>query len=100
MAMIEPLLAGATLALCVALLVRLMLGARRRQRFDAALVRFWRTSRRHALHLWHWRARRQAARQAAAEAIRRASSGSWDGTRDGNVYKPRSFRKPPRDKMH
>jgi hypothetical protein len=43
------------------------------------------------------RHRREAAR-AAEEAIKRARErgGEWDG----NVYKPKSFRKPPRDKMH
>jgi hypothetical protein len=43
------------------------------------------------------RHRREAAR-VAEEAIKRARErgGEWDG----NVYKPKSFRKPPRDKMH
>ena len=35
-------------------------------------------------------------KRVAEEAIRRAKGGTWEG----NVYKPRSFRKPPRDKMH
>jgi hypothetical protein len=34
----------------------------------------------------------------ADEAIKRARQ--RDGEWDGNVYKPKSFRKPPRDKMH
>jgi len=43
------------------------------------------------------RHRREAAR-VADEAIERARKhrGEWEG----NVYKPESFRKPPRDKMH
>jgi hypothetical protein len=33
----------------------------------------------------------------ADEAIRRARG---EVEREGNVYKPKSFKKPPRDKMH
>ena len=40
---------------------------------------------------------RREAMRVADEAIKRARDrGEWDG----NVYKPKSFRKPPRDKMH
>ena len=56
--------------------------------------------RRFGLWVWHWRDARRAtesARQAADEAIKRARDrGEWDG----NVYTPKSFRKPPHDKMH
>lgn len=94
--MINQVFAGITLALCAALFVRLLIGERRRWRLDAALRRFALASRHHALRLWHWRARRAASKRVAEEAIRRAKGGAWEG----NVYKPRSFRKPPRDKMH
>ena len=94
--MITQVLAGITLALCAALFVRLLIGERRRYRLDSALRRAWLALRHHALAAWHWRARREASKRAAEEAIRRAKGGTWEG----NVYKPRSFRKPPRDKMH
>ncbi|MEO8057762.1 MAG: hypothetical protein ABI671_05510 [Burkholderiales bacterium] len=101
----QQIFAGLVLATCALLLLRMVIGDRRRYRFDAAARRLWSTLRRFglALHrkllsLWHWRASRRQAAEAAEEAIRRARSaeGSWDG----NVYKPKTFRKPPRDKMH
>jgi hypothetical protein len=101
----QQVFAGLALLVCALLLVRLVIGERRRWRFDAAARRLWFTLRRFSLavhrkllSLWHWRSSRRQAAQAAEEAIRRArgAEGSWDG----NVYKPKSFRKPPRDKMH
>ena len=90
----ERALAALTLAACVLMLMRLMLGARRRQRFDAALRRAASALRGAFVSLRH---RREAAR-VADEAIERARKrrGEWDG----NVYRPKSFKKPPRDKMH
>ena len=87
--MIEKLFAGLTVAVCMVMLVRLCLGAPRRRRFDAAAHRTWATWRRRVVHAWHWRSRRQAAARAAEAAIRRAQTGVQ---RDGNVYKPKSFR--------
>lgn len=98
--MIERVLAAIVLAICVVLLMRLMLDAPRRYRFDAAVRRIVARLRGVGHTIRHWRgARRDAerARQAADEAIQRARDrGEWDG----NVYTPKSFRKPPRDKMH
>ena len=103
--MFQQIFAGLVLAVCALLLVRLVIGERRRYHFDAAARRLWFTLRRFALwlhhnllSLWHWRSSRRQAAAAAEEAIRRARSA--DGSWDGNVYKPKSFRKPPRDKMH
>ena len=103
--MFEKMFAALALAVCAVLLLRLLIGERRRYRFDAAARRVWVALRRFGLWLrrsgawlYHWRSSRRNAAQAAEEAIRRArgADGSWDG----NVYKPKSFRKPPRDKMH
>ncbi|MDE2626063.1 MAG: hypothetical protein KGL99_02825 [Burkholderiales bacterium] len=101
--MLERVFAVFALAVCLLLLVRLGVGARRRHRIDAALSRAALRLRRLAWGLRHWRESRRAARQAARAArvadaaIRRARErGDWDG----NVYRPKSFRKPPRDKMH
>jgi hypothetical protein len=90
----ERVFAAAIFAVCIALLLRLAIGARRRARLDSALRRAWQALRGTVSSLRH---RREAAR-VAEEAIKRARarSGEWDG----NVYKPKSFRKPPRDKMH
>ena len=93
--LVERILAAIALAVCVALLVRLLIGARRRARLDAWVLRAVRWVRAGAMSARH---RREAARVADA-AIKRArerGEGEWDG----NVYKPKSFRKPPRDKMH
>ena len=89
--MTEKFLAGLTLVICVVLLVRLCLGYPRQQRFDAAVRRAAQACRRTALSVWHWRSSRKEAARAAEEAIERARrSGEWDG----NVYKPKSFRRP------
>lgn len=93
--MIERVFAATVLAVCVLLLVRLLLGDRRRQKVDSALRRTAAAAQGAVVNLRH---RRTAAR-VAEDAIRRARDrGEWDG----NVYKPKSFRKPPRDrdKMH
>ncbi len=98
--MIQPVFAGVVLAICLVLMVRLMLGTPRRYRFDTAVRRITARQRRAGLSIWHGRdARREAerARKDADEAIQRARDrGEWDG----NVYTPKAFRKPPRDKMH
>ena len=98
--MIEKLLAAVVLAACALLFVRLLVGPRRRHRIDAALRSVPQAGRRmarSAREAWQWRTVRRSSKKAADEAIRRAREGV---TREGNVYKPKSFRKPPRDKMH
>ena len=98
--MIERVFAAVVLAVCALLFVRLAIGERHRQRLDAALRSVARAGRRvlrSARAAWHWYAIRRTSKKAADEAIRRARDG---GTWDGNVYKPKSFRKPPRDKTH
>ena len=43
----------------------------------------------------------KTAEQMAEDAIRRArGTDARDGKWDGNVYKPKSFKRPPRDKLH
>ncbi|HKX42668.1 MAG TPA: hypothetical protein VJO99_16045 [Burkholderiaceae bacterium] len=92
---IEKLFAGVVLAVCIVLMLRLLIGARRRGRFDAAVRRSWLGSRRFLDTLWHWRSRRREAQRAADAAIRRARGHeAADGEWEGNVYKPKSFRKP------
>jgi len=90
----ERVFAAVVFAVCLVLLLRLVMGARRRAWLDATLRRAWQAMRGAVMSLRH---RREAARVAEA-AIKRARErgGEWEG----NVYKPKSFRKPPRDKMH
>ena len=95
--MIEKILAGLTLAVCVLMLLRLIVGAQRRSRIDTAARRALHRAQRVALSAYHWRDRRRSAARAAEETIRRARAGATE--RDGNVYKPKSFRKPP-DTLH
>ena len=93
--MAEKIFAGLVLVVCGLLLLRLVIGERRRYRYDAFWRRLWVAVRVRSLRLWHWRSASRQARQDADEAIRRASGGEWDG----NVYKPKSFKRDPR-KLH
>jgi len=88
---VEQIIAGLALAACAVLLVRLMLGQRRQQRFDAALQHAWAGCRSQTRKLYRWRAVRRESAAAAEEAIRRARAAA---DRDGNVIRPRSFRGP------
>ena len=89
--MVETVFAGITLAVCVVLLLRLMLGPRRRQRFDTAVRRAWITCLTRARRLYGWRSARRESAAAAEAAILRARRVV---DRDGNVIRPRSFRGP------
>lgn len=96
--MAEKIIAGLTIVVCVALLLRLCLGARMRRRFDATARSAWWAMRRTAVNVWHWRRSRREAQQAADAAIQRAQRKSASAfERDGNVYKPDAFRGSKRD---
>lgn len=84
----EALLAGLTLAVCVALLVRMAIGARRRRRVDAALREGAVAVRR----AWGGRRLRRHAAREAEDAIARARRREVDV--DGNVLRPRHFERP------
>jgi len=89
--MIEKIFAAAVLVVCLVLMVRLLVRARSRQRFDAALRHAAFSIRRRAYLIYHWRSARRSAERLAEETIRRArESGSWEG----NVYRPKSFKGP------
>lgn len=97
---IETILASVTLAVCLVLLGRMMLKPRLQQRVDAAVRRAVAACRRSVTSAYRWRSFRREAARAAEEAIRRArgpgprAGGAWDGDREGNVYKPKSFKRP------
>jgi hypothetical protein len=93
--MAEKVLSAIVLACCAVALLRLMLGARRRRIFDAGLRDAWWSVRSFGRGLRHRRSSRREAERVVEEAIRRARSA--DVERDGNVYRPGSFRdKEPR----
>ena len=73
------------------MLVRLMLGERRQQRFDWAMRRAYEACRRRVLSIARRRSTKRDAERVAEEAIKRAREAT---ERDGNVYKPNSFRGP------
>ncbi|HSW07836.1 hypothetical protein [Aquabacterium sp.] len=91
--MIEKVLAAIGLLVCIVLLVRMALAPRRRQAFDATMRGAWYNSQRWGQRVLRWRpsSRKQAAR-VAEEAIERARRTQTD--RDGNVYRPKSFKGP------
>jgi len=92
--MAENILAAVVLLLCLALLVRLLLPPRQRQRMDNRARQGWNTLRRgaHAVPaVWHRRRHRKQAASEAEAAIRRAREGI---SRDGNVIRPKSFKRP------
>jgi hypothetical protein len=95
--MIEKLFPALVFAVCLVFMARLLIGVRLRMKFDAAARITWLRIKHMALSIYHWRSSRKDAARVADEAIRRArGEGSWEG----NVYKPKSFKRPPRDKLH
>ena len=89
--MIELVFAGIVLAVCVALLLRMALPPRQRQRVDALWELSLHRGRLLAHRLWFWREHRKRAAHEAEEAIRRAQR---KVKRDGNVIRPDSFKGP------
>ena len=94
MGVAEKVMAGLVLAVCLVLLVRIFLGPRLRYRLDRSATNAWHRLQRGIGRLTRRRRSRapsaEDAAKAAEEAIRRAQEGSWRG----NVYTPKSFRKP------
>jgi hypothetical protein len=92
---LEKIFAATIVVACLVLMLRVMLGTRRRARFDAALARWSRRLGSGTETLFNWPSARRRARREAEAAIRRAREG---GEWDGNVYRPKSFRN--RRKIH
>ncbi|MBX9793238.1 MAG: hypothetical protein K2Y02_02950 [Burkholderiaceae bacterium] len=95
----EQLLAGFTALVCVVLLVRLCLGDARQRRFDHAMRTLGGKLRHGVQQAWRTPAARRAAAREAQAAIERARTGrskaeADEGEWTGNVYTPKSFRKP------
>jgi hypothetical protein len=94
--LLQQIVAGIVLVLCVLALARLLLGAPRRQKLDAGALRTWRRGSRWGRAAWQAPGRRRAAAKEAQAAIERAKrrERASDVDRDGNVVRPRAF-KPP-----
>jgi len=88
---LDKFVAGVGLAVCVVLLTRLLLGDRRRRRWDAKARRFSSRCRGALRRIIGWRTSRRAATAAAQDAIARARGA---GVTEGNVIRPRAFRHP------
>ncbi len=71
--MTRIVLAGLVIAVCVALLLRLLLDEHRRARFDVKTRRAAAAVRRTVLRAWRWPSARRNAARATREAIRRAA---------------------------
>ena len=100
--MFEKIFAVIMVAGCLVMLLRLGFGARRRHRFDSEIARWSRRTGARLESIFTWNSQRRRARRVAEAAIRRArespstpGGGEWDG----NVYRPKSFKKKGR-KIH
>lgn len=89
---VEKLFALLVGSVCVVLLLRQFIGARRRRRLDERLGRALDATRRSTRALVRWPTARRDARREAEAAIRRARAA--DVERDGNVVRPAALRKP------
>jgi hypothetical protein len=88
----EVLLAAIGLTVCLVLLARLALGARRRERIDGAVFDAARRLRAAVQGRWRQRRLRGQVRREASDLIERARRGDRPAVgREGNVYRPRSF---------
>ena len=86
----EKIFAATLFVACLVLLLRVLVGARRRVRFDAAIAGFFRRSSARLEALVAAPGARRRARRETEDAIRRAKGrGDWEG----NVYRPKSFKK-------
>lgn len=85
--MIEKVLAGIGLLICVVLALRMLLGAKRTRRIDAQLAEQAERARQTLKSLPQWRESRDTARREAEQVIDRARRKAVE--RDGNVLRPR-----------
>ena len=95
MNIVEKIFAAVMVALCALLLLRMLLRPRRRARIDASLLRNVAVWRRRLLGAIAWPRAELRARRATKEVIRRARASATE--RDGNVYRPKSFKGKRRD---
>jgi hypothetical protein len=91
MPLIEKTIALLIAFACLVMLVRLLVGSRRRERFDRLVLGNWHRASTWVVKTWRWRVSKNKAAKEAQAAIHRARTrGDWDG----NVFRPESFQKP------
>lgn len=106
--MFETVFAAVVLLVCSALLVRLLLPPARRQHVDRRLRGAWQSLSLQVQRAWQrrprqWLQKRRTRREAEEliERARRSAAGSAKVRREGNVYRPDSFKPPAdRDTLH
>lgn len=99
--MIESAFAALGLLVCAALLLRMGLGPERQRRWDGFWHRQWsrvRGAGRWLRRQWLLLRSSRGARHAAEDVINRARGAKPEVDREGNVIRPRSFRKSGDDK--
>lgn len=97
MNLIEKTFAAAIVAACLVLLLRLVLSPRQRARFDAGWHRFIAAVGRRGSALGGQGSAEARAEREAGKAIDRARRTAAGGEWDGNVYRPKSFKRKKRD---
>ncbi len=100
MQVIEKAFAAIVLLACLFFLLRMCLGPGRRARFDDVVRAWhrpwqqkWREAMRNSAESRAESRAERTARDAIARARRTAAGGEWEG----NVYKPKSFKRKKRD---
>lgn len=76
---------------CIVMLLRLAVGAKRRQRFDRAWRVWWQSTRKHAVRLYRRQTTRKEAEKATQEILQRLRR---PVERRGNVISPKAFKRP------
>jgi hypothetical protein len=89
--MMDKISAAVILAICLVMLARLLMSERRRHAFDTRALHVWTGLAGQCRRALRWGSNRRYAAAAARDAIRRARA---EVPRDGNVYRPESFRGP------
>jgi hypothetical protein len=96
--MTQKVISAILVLVCIVALLRLVIGEHRRARVDAALREAWWSLRSFGRGLKHRKSSREEAERVVEEAIRRARAS--DVERDGNVYRPGSFRDKDKKNLH
>jgi hypothetical protein len=95
MPQIEKIIALVIAAVCLVMLVRLLIGERRRNRLDRAVIGNWQRASNWLVKGWRWRvSKKKAAKEAQAVINRARTRGDWEG----NVFRPKSFQQKPDSK--
>lgn len=76
---------------CIAMLLRMALGAQRRQKLDRMVLDFWQTAKRRTARMYRRQATKKEARKATQEILQRMRR---PVERHGNVISPKAFKRP------